>query len=490
MAGGVIAAGHPRTADAGAEVLRAGGNAVDAALGAMLASFACEPLLTGLGAGGYLLVAGFDREPVLLDFFVEAPGRGAASAPGAVRPVLVDFGGATQTFNCGGASTGTWGVPAGIEAASARWGSVPLAELAAPAAALARAGVALNAAQGAISELLEGILVSSPECAAVFAPGGRALREGETWRWADLGDALERLGAEGAAPFYAGEVGRAVAAWLADRGGIVTEGDLAAYAAVPRAPVRAAYRGRTVLTNPPPNAGGILVAAALRDLDGRPSVSAERLVDVMEAVQAGRTPAFVAGLDEPGYADRFLAGRLGSTTHISVLDADGRAAAVTCTNGEGCGLVIPGTGMHPNNIMGEEDLNPLGLHQFPPGRRMPSMMAPSVMLDAGGRVELALGSAGSNRIRSALVQVIVGVVDHGRQVAEAVQAPRLHFEDGVVYAEPGIDLDALRAAGRTVAPFRERNLFFGGVAAVRRDPASGDLGGAGDPRRGGAAVRA
>jgi gamma-glutamyltranspeptidase/glutathione hydrolase len=146
--------------------------------------------------------------------------------------------------------------------------------------------------------------------------------------------------------------------------------------------------------------------------------------------------------------------------------------------------------MHPNNIMGEEDLNPLGLHRFPPGRRMPSMMAPSVMLDAGGRIELALGSAGSNRIRSALLQVIVGVVDHGLQVADAVQAPRLHFEDGVVFAEPGIDVDALRAAGRTVSPFREPNLFFGGVAAVRRDPGSGALGGAGDPRRGGAAVAA
>jgi len=121
---------------------------------------------------------------------------------------------------------------------------------------------------------------------------------------------------------------------------------------------------------------------------------------------------------------------------------------------------------------------------------MPSMMAPSVMLDAGGDVELVLGSAGSNRIRSAIVQVILGVVDGGLDVAEAVRAPRLHFEDGVVYAEPGIDAGALRAAGRTVAPFRELNLFFGGVAAVRRDPASGELGGAGDPRRGGAAVRA
>jgi gamma-glutamyltranspeptidase/glutathione hydrolase len=298
------------------------------------------------------------------------------------------------------------------------------------------------------------------------------------------------LGAEGAAPFYTGELGRAVAAWVADRGGIVTgrrPGRL-------RRGARGRRSGRPTAGAPcsrtrRPNAGGILVAAALRDLDGGP-VSPSRLVDVMEAGAGGPDARVRRGPGRAGFADRFLAGRLGSTTHISVLDGEGRAASVTCTNGEGCGLVIPGTGMHPNNIMGEEDLNPLGLHRFAPGRRMPSMMAPSVMLDAGGDVELALGSAGSNRIRSALVQVIVGVVDRGLQVDEAVRAPRLHFEDGVVYAEPGIDLEALRVTGRPVAPFRDLNLFFGGVAAVRRDPGSGELGGAGDPRRGGAAVRA
>jgi gamma-glutamyltranspeptidase/glutathione hydrolase len=139
--------------------------------------------------------------------------------------------------------------------------------------------------------------------------------------------------------------------------------------------------------------------------------------------------------------------------------------------------------------MGEEDLNPLGFHAFPPGRRMPSMMAPTVVLGEGG-VELVVGSAGSNRIRSAILQTIVGVVDHGRGAQTAVDAPRAHFEEGIVYAEPGVDLDALRAAGRAIAPFRAPNLFFGGVQAVRRDPATGALSGGGDPRRGGVAVAA
>jgi len=151
---------------------------------------------------------------------------------------------------------------------------------------------------------------------------------------------------------------------------------------------------------------------------------------------------------------------------------------------------VPGTGIHVNNVMGEQDLNPLGFFTFPPGRRMPSMMAPTVVLAPDGAVELVVGSAGSNRIRSAILQVVVGVVDHGLHARDAVLAPRAHYEDGVVYAEPGIDEDALRAAGHPVVAFRARNLFFGGVQAVERDRDSGALSGAGDPRRGGAALAA
>ena len=290
----MVAAGHPVTAAAGARVLRAGGNAVDAAVGAMLMSFVAEPLLTGLGAGGYLLTAGFDAEPTVLDFFVAAPGRGAA--PGAPRaellPVLVDFGDAEQTFNVGPASVGAWGVPAGIAAATRRWGGAELAALAQPAVALAREGITLNAPQGYVSEILGGILTSTPEAAAVFAPGGAPLGPGDVFRWPDLADALERLGAEGTGPFVHGDVALRVCDWLAERGGVLTRADVEGYEAIERAPVRVAYRGREVLTNPPPNAGGILIAKALALLAEQPGTGPERLVDVMEAVQAGRTPAF------------------------------------------------------------------------------------------------------------------------------------------------------------------------------------------------------
>ncbi|MDX6664702.1 MAG: gamma-glutamyltranspeptidase / glutathione hydrolase, partial [Solirubrobacteraceae bacterium] len=284
-----------------------------------------------------------------------------------------------------------------------------------------------------------------------------------------------------------GDIAAAIVAFLGERGGVLTAADLAGYAAIERDPVRASYRGREVLTNPPPNAGGVLIALALSLLDRMASPPViEDVVAVMEAVQAERTPDFVEGLAAPGFGDRFLASRLGSTTHISVVDADGLACSVTCTNGEGCGLVVPGTGIHVNNIMGEEDLSPLGFHTAPAGRRMPSMMAPAAVLGATGELELVLGSAGSNRIRSAILQTIIGVVDHGLAADVAVTAPRVHFEAGTVYAEPGVPLDGLRAAGRPVVAFGDRNLFFGGVQAVERAGATGALRGAGDPRRGGA----
>jgi gamma-glutamyltranspeptidase/glutathione hydrolase len=168
------------------------------------------------------------------------------------------------------------------------------------------------------------------------------------------------------------------------------------------------------------------------------------------------------------------------------MDSEAWACSVTCSNGSCSGVVVPGTGVHLNNMLGEQDLNPLGFHRHPPGRRMPSMMAPTVVL-RDGLAELVLGSAGSNRIRSAILQTIVHVIDDGLPADEAVRAPRVHYEDGVVYAEPGIDTTALEEAGRPIARFRELNLFFGGAQAVAREDGGGFSGG-GDPRRGGAAV--
>jgi gamma-glutamyltranspeptidase/glutathione hydrolase len=298
-------------------------------------------------------------------------------------------------------------------------------------------------------------------------------------------------------------VAATVSDWVLERGGLITREDLASYDVVERQAARAHYRGRDVITNPPPSSGGILIAYALDLLErlGRPG-DLRTLVEVMDQVNRERTDEFMLGLQSEGYLERFLAkealesaakaldSRLGSTTHIAVLDAEGACASVTCSNGSCSGVIVPGTGMHLNNMLGEADLNPHGYHRHTPGHRIPSMMAPTVVL-LDGQPEVALGSAGSNRIRSAILQTLLNVVDGGMPAQEAVERPRVHFEAGLVDAEPGVDpaaLEALERDGWKVERWHERNLYFGGVQAVARDPETGELSGGGDPRRGGVAM--
>jgi gamma-glutamyltranspeptidase/glutathione hydrolase len=364
-------------------------------------------------------------------------------------------------------------MPAGLCEAHARWASMPMEELASQAVTAARKGVPVNPGQAYIFEILAGIAATTAEGRALLEFEGRAPREGDVIAQPELAEALERLAADGAAPFYSGDIAGAVCDWIGERGGLLSREDLASYQPVARAPQRARYRGRDVVTNPPPSAGGILIAAALSELDRTESPpSLEALVAALQHAQERRTPEF---LDQ-----------LGSTTHVSVLDGDGLACSVTSSNGSGSGVIVPGTGVHLNNMMGEQDLSPLGFFAHPPGRRLPSMMSPT-LVRRDGEVEVVLGSAGSNRIRSAIVQVISRIVDEGMEPGEALRAPRVHWEDGVTYCEPGIDADTLAAAGRTVERFRTLNLFFGGAQCVARGP-DGLLRGGGDPRRGGAAV--
>ena len=347
---------------------------------------------------------------------------------------------------------------------------------------LAREGAPVNAEQAYILDILAPIHARLEGTRELYAPGGRPLREGDEFRFPELADALERFGAEGAEPFYRGDVAAAISEFVLEQGGTLGPADLAAYEAMPREPIRVPFRGTEVLTNPPPSSGGILIAYCLGLLERMGESSGpEQLVAAMGAANDVRGEDFAEalhgeGLDaallDPAGLDLAAADLLGSTTHISVLDAEGMCASVTCSNGSGSGVLVPGAGVILNNMLGEEDLNPLGFHRIPPGRRVSSMMAPTVVL-RDGEIELGLGSAGSNRIRSAILQTIVRVVEQGMGADEAVRAPRLHFEQGVVQAEPGIDeaaLARLEARGLAVARRPAINLFFGGVQAVARDP--------------------
>jgi gamma-glutamyltranspeptidase/glutathione hydrolase len=265
----------------------------------------------------------------------------------------------------------------------------------------------------------------------------------------------------------------------------------------------ARFQGREILTNPPPSAGGILIARSLALLDRIGRSGTVELVEVMDMANRARAGEFAERLEDPYFADEFLSDasldlalassdRLGSTTHLAAIDCDGLCASVTCSNGTGSGMVVPGTGIHLNNMLGEEDLNPLGFHRHRPGVRIGSMMSPTLVAD-GSRVVAGLGSAGSNRIRSAVIQTTVNLLAHSMPPQQAVDAPRVHIENDLLQAEPGIDPEALarlERSGLEVFRWAERNLFFGGVQIVTRDPDSGEFGGGGDPRRGGAVAYA
>ena len=447
---GVVAAGHPLTAEAGVQVLREGGNAVDAALGAMLTSFVAEPLLTGLGAGGHMIVADGTTEPALLDFFVAAPD---AALDGAAPPSSKPWTSHSATpIRCStsdpppAASTGCRQVFVRPRLAGAPF---RFAELVTPAARLAREGVALNSSQAYVAKILGDLLRATPESAALWAPQGRILREGEVLETPSSGTRSMRLGREGAEPFYRGDIAERVCRWLAERGGLISPAALAAYEAIVRSPFTCpTATARCSRTLRPPRGASCSPTRSRCWTVRRPPPTLEALVDAMEAAQAERTPEFIEGLGARGLPGALPAHRAWARRRTSrcLTSRDARAGSRRPT-ARARRWWCRGTGMHLNNVMGEEDLSPLGFHRHPPGGRLPSMMAPSVVV-RDGEVELVLGSAGSNRIRSALLQTIVGVVDRGLDAAAAVRAPRIHFEDGVVYHEPGIDVGGLGGRAR------------------------------------------
>ena len=516
---GAVAAGHPLTAEAGARVLAEGGNAVDACVAAAFVSWVTESPLTGPGGGGFMLVhRARDRSARVLDFFVAAPGRGVdGAASAAPETVEIEFGpGSVSTYRVGATSCAVPGAVAGLGEAHRRYGRLPWAELVAPARELARAGVELTRAAEHLHRVLDPVLRQTAEGRRIYG-AERPLGAGDRLRMDDLAETLRVLAAEGAETFYRGELARRICDAVRGRGGPMTEDDLAAYRVVRRSPVRAAFRGHEFVSNPPPSSGGVLVAFALRVLDrlGPPdppgsAAQIARLAEVMREATRARGGRFARALYRGGLAAQLLAdaavreaagralagGReavaepaaLPSTTHVSVVDAEGNAASHSASTGTGSGLVVPGTGIQLNNMLGEEDLAPSG-SIVSPGRRLTSMMAPSlVVLD--GRPRLVVGSAGSARLRAAITQIVVNAIDHGLPLGEAIAAPRVHLEDDRLHLEGGVDAgvaDELAARGYDVVRWSGLNLFFGGASAVALGPA-GELDAAGDPRRGGRGV--
>jgi gamma-glutamyltranspeptidase / glutathione hydrolase len=498
---GAVACGHPAVAEAAAEVLDAGGNAFDAIVAAQFSACVAEPVLTSLGGGGYLLAHARGRTPVVYDFFVQTPVR-KSKANTEFYPVVADFGDATQEFHIGVGSVATPGTVKGAFAIHQDLCSLPMTELVAPAVAQAKQGVAITATQGYIFDVVSPIYRATEAAREHFLlADGTPPAEGAVFRRPALGDTLHALAEEGESLFYQGEIASRIVEVCRQHGHLSTA-DLQGYAVQKREPLSFSYRGATVHTNPPPSFGGILIAFALELLSGEltsiPFGSREHLGllnKAMALTHQGRLDKIVGGevsleLLNPDYLNRYrqevvgYARALRGTTHISVIDASGNVAAMTLSNGEGCGTMVPGTGFMLNNMLGEEDINPAGFGQWQEDQRMASMMSPTVV-NWSNRC-LALGSGGSNRIRSAIMQVMINLIDHGMPLDEAINNPRIHRELDTLNVEAGFAEEAiapLHSEVSQVERWRDRNLFFGGVHGV--ETAGERIVAVGDPRRGG-----
>jgi gamma-glutamyltranspeptidase/glutathione hydrolase len=526
---GAIAAGHELSAQAGAEALADGGNAIDAAVAAVFAACTCEPTLTGPGGAGFATIRLADGTELVLDFFAAVPGleRTVDSAMGPV-PVDVLFGATTQTFHVGPQSVAVPGMVAGVLGMHERFGKLPRARVLEYGIALARTGTRLSREQAYCHHLLERVVTRRPAGRAVFAPNGSMLVAGEHFAQPELADTLQLLADQGPDAFYRGDIARAIVAWSDANDGLLSRADLESYRVIDRAPVRSRWRRLHGITTPPPSSGGALVAYALQVLDCArgedpidpgSAVGVELLIGAMCAANAARGAEFDRHLytgelhewllsetvvqrgveiarSGPDGGGKHPSSRLGSTTHVSVLDSDGNAVAMTTSTGCGAGEFAGNTGIHLNNMLGEEDLVPVE-HALHPGDRLTSMMAPTI-LTLDGRPVFATGSAGSSRLRSAILQTFVRALESrhtapGASIHErlrsAVHTARVHLEDGTVHVEPGYEEGALgwlEQSGYHVNRWPDHNMYFGGVNMVAWDADAG-FSACGDPRRGGGA---
>jgi gamma-glutamyltranspeptidase/glutathione hydrolase len=440
---GAIAAGHPLTAEAGARVLREGGNAVDALLAAAFTAFVTEGPLTGPAGGGFLLVHQPNGKTTLLDCFFAVP----ETRLGVMEEVVVDFADAgTQIFHVGEGSVAVPGLLSGLEDAHARFATRGWADLVEPACELAGEGVECDEPRVFLHGILSAILLRDDGGRRVYGDPVRVATQ-------DLRSTLERVR----------DVGAAAAVELLPE----YADDLSAYRVEARTPVQTSFLGRRVLAAPPPSRGGGIVVAILEQLDAVSAPSAPDLASALGAAYRASGSANLTG-----------------TTHISVVDASGTTAALSSTLGSGSGVFRGGAQM--NNMLGELDV--IGHETRAPGTRLPTMLTPTLVLEEG-RTRLVLGSAGSVRLAGAIAQVVWQVLGRSLPVSEAIDAPRLHAEGETLHLEGGWPLDESSALEERwdVVRWGARNLYFGGVQAVEVG-ATGAIAAAGDPRRGGAGV--
>src|SRR5581483_8024653 len=484
-AGGAVATEHARAAAAGAEVLAAGGTVVDAALAASAAVCVLHASSCGVGGGGFALVHERDGGDVALDYRETAP---AGATP---DRFVVDGRPDEMLLRRGGLAVGVPGEVAGWTALHARFGRLPLARVLAPAIRLARDGFALAESPHLAREIArqQPLLAADPGLRAVFLAADGSV-PGPDFRvvQADLARTLAAVAAGGRAAFYDGALAAAIAAAVAGRGGVLTAADLRAYRPAWRRPLVGRFRGRRVVTFPPPGSGAVLLEAlGLLGADDLPALGAgtPTMLHLLATAMAQAFADRARWLGDPAYTDvplgallapprlRALRARMSAvrvtapddafepdagTANVSVVDQAGNAAVITTTinTSFGAGILVPGTGIVLNDEMDDFAIAPgvpnaFGLvgtapNAIAPGKRPQSSMTPTVLLD-GGRPEIAVGGSGGPTIVSGVLQVVLGVTAFRLHPILAVAAPRIHDQavPAVLTVEPGID-GATRAA--------------------------------------------
>lgn len=510
---GVVAAGHPETAKSAAEILREGGNAFDAVVAAQFTAFVTEPVLTSPGGGGFMMAQTPDGNQTLYDFFVQTPGRKKNRSGIEFYPISADFGEVRQKYHVGLGSAAVPGMIKGLFRIHSELCTIPIEILAERAIKLARSGVVMNSFQSGVFDIIRPIYRSSEEARRIFSSvehEDELVREGETLRQPELAAALEELAGQGESLFYRGEIAEEISGICREKGGHLSKQDFENYQVIKRSPLSVDYRQNQIFINPPPSSGGILIAFALKLLESvtetPPEPGSAAYIDLMAQLQGmtdkARIDAFTDAprddpsgkLLDPDYLSMYKAKIMNrttsfrGTTQISIADSDGNLASLTSSNGEGSGVMIPGKGIMLNNMLGEEDLNPGGFHNWKPDERVTSMMAPGILKMKSGK-SVVFGSGGSNRIRTAILQVLLNIIDFEMPIDLAVRSPRIHIEENELNIEGGIEpgqIEGIIDRYPNHKIWTKKALFFGGAHLV--SVGNDGFRGSGDTRRGGVSV--
>ena len=487
-----IAAGNKLGADAASEVARAGGNAVDACLASAIMGWVAEPFFASIGGSGFIAVRTPDGAVEVIDGNNAMPLSPPPLHGQGLRRVYLDYSNGMYT-GIGGGSVGTPGILAAVRRAWERHGRIEWPALFEPAIRAARDGLPFPKTSAYyLSVTLDPIWSVYDESRKLFATDGRPLDDGETLVQPQLAEALTEIAADPDV-FYRGALAEEMAAAIEADEGLMTLEDLERYVPEIREPAATTSFGWKVESNPPPAVGGAVLVhmlALLEQADLKDPT--ERIRAIVEAQRAAvgyrreryDDPSNIAAAFSEALATYEAHKRSAETTHTSAADADGYVCSLTESNGYGSGLVVHG--MLLNNTLGEEELNPLGVHRLPPGSRCHSNMAPTIA--SGPDTTVGLGSPGADRIVSAIAQTFLRLAVDGDSLVDAVAAPRAHLDpraDGELLCyEPGLPGGALDELGYTPRPYDEIHMYFGAVQAASIST-DGTVDAAHDPRRSG-----